>query len=450
MFEFGRDLRRRLSGDSASSFPSDGLTRGDGALLELLDLSLLQAEARAADTAAGRISCRDIPSSRLTAAGVWLELARRSGDAVALRKAAAHAGAALDGFERDGRTALAARARCEQAAAGLLGAELFGDDGLTAAAAITLKAAARQTGVGAALAQALLAGLNGRVALASGAFHDIKTVSAAFETPLFALETAGRRSAQARLAAAAQRLVRADLVSAAAARLKDRTLAVEALADLKLALQRLDATYEPLLWARAQTLKGATLALLGELEADIGLIADGVEALAGAVETVDRDHSPLDWARAQVLLGQALVVMGELSANVRAFDQAVSCFDRANAVLKDQPALALRAVVASQRAGALARCAELTGDIAVLDAAEAAYRGELASGSPEKDPVAWAVCQTNLARLYETRAELTGRDNGQRAAAAMALSAAFDVFAEHGLRSLSDMTLQALERVRSA
>jgi len=278
----------------------------------------------------------------------------------------------------------------------------------------------------------------------------IKAASSAFEAPLAALEASGRRSAQARLAAAEQRLARADLVSAAAARLKDRALAVEALADLKLALQRLDATYEPLLWARAQILKGSTLSLLGELEADIGLIADGVDALAGAVETIDRDHSPLDWARAQAVLGHSLMVMGELSANARAFDQAVSCFDRASGVLKAQPALALRAVVASQRAGALARCAELTGDIAVLDAAEAAYRGELSSCAAEKDPVAWAVCQTNLARLYETRADLTGRDNGQRAAAAMALSAAFDVFAEHGLRSLSDMTLQALERVRSA
>jgi len=332
----------------------------------------------------------------------------------------------------------------------MLGAELFGDDGLTAAAAIALTVAASQTGVGAALAQALLAGLNGRAVLATAGLPEIRTVSAAFETPLAALEAAGRRSAPARLAAAEQRLVRADLVSAAAARLKDRALAVEALADLKLALQRLDATYEPLLWARAQILKGSTLALLGELEADIGLIADGVDALTGAVETVDHDHSPLDWARAQAVLGHALVVMGELSANARAFDQAVSCYDRAGGVLKTQSALALRAVVASQRAGALARCAELTGDIAVLDAAEAAYRGELSSCPADKDPVAWAVCQTNLARLYETRADLTGRDNGQRAAAAMALSAAFDVFAEHGLRSLSDMTLQALERVRSA
>ena len=91
MFEFGRDLRHRLSSDNGLKSRSDGLTRGDGAMLELLDLDLLQNEARAADISAGRIGAKDMPSRCLTAAGVWRELARRSGDAVALRKAAAHA-----------------------------------------------------------------------------------------------------------------------------------------------------------------------------------------------------------------------------------------------------------------------------------------------------------------------------------------------------------------------
>jgi tetratricopeptide (TPR) repeat protein len=450
MFEFGRDLRRRLSGDNVLKSNRDGLTRGDGALLELLDLSLLQDEARAADIAAGRIGAKDVPALRLTAAGVWRELARRSGDAVALRKAAAHAQAALEGFERDGRRADAARARCEQAAAAMLGAELFGDEGLNAAAAVTLKSAAAQIGVGAALAQAMLAGLDGRRVLAGGDADAAIAASAAFAAPLSALDAAGRKSPAARLAAAEQRLVRADILTGCAAKLKDHILAGQALREVRLALQNLDPAYEPLLWARARALNGSILTLTGELDGDMGPIADGVEALADAVEAVGRDHSPLDWARAQAALGLALQIMGDSSGNSRAFDQAVSCFDRANAVLAGQPALALRAVVSSQRAGALARCAELTGDIAVLDAAEAAFRSELSARPAAADPVAWAICQTNLARLYEARAELTGRDNGQRIAAATALAAAFDVFAEHGLRSLSEMTLTALERVRSA
>jgi hypothetical protein len=449
MFEFGRDLRRRLIADKPSVATRDGLTRGDTALLELLDLDLLQAEAKAADVAAGRISVSDEPAARLSASGVWRELARRTGDPVALRRAAAHAQAALEGFEKAHRGADAARARCAQAACGLLGAELFADDGLNAAAAVALKTAAAQSGVGAALARAMLAGVEGRRVLAKGDASDAVAAALAFEAPIAALLAAGRRSSQARLAAAEHRLVRAEMLTGCATRLRDRDLAVEALAQLKTVIQSLDSSYEPLLWARAQGLRGVALAALGEMEGDVGLVADGVEALADALEGIGRDHSPLDWARAQAMLGTGLQIMGEATTSERAYEQAVSCFDRANLVLQKQPALALSAHIAGARAVCLSRCAELTGDLAVLDAAEAAFRAELSNRSAPADPVAWAICQTNLARLYEARADLTGKDNGQRAAAAMALAAALDVFAEEGLRSLSDMTLTALERVRA-
>lgn len=449
MFEFGRDLRRRFVADKPSLAPRDGLTRGDTALLELLDLDLLQAEADAADVAAGRIGVADVAAARLTASGVWREVARRTGDPVALRRAAAHAQAALEGFEKAHRAADAARARCAQAACGLLGAELFADDGLNAAAAIALKAAAAQNGVGAALAQAMLAGIEGRRVLAKGDAAAAVAAALAFEAPIAALLAAGRRSSQARLAAAEHRLVRAEMLAGCATRLHDRDLAVEALAQLKTVIQSLDPSYEPLLWARAQGLRGVALAALGEMEGDVGLVADGVEALADALEGVARDHSPLDWARAQATLGTGLQIMGEASTSERAYEQAVSCFDRANLVLQAQPALSLSAHIAGARAVCLARCAELTGDLAVLDAAEAAFRAELINKNAAADPVAWAICQTNLARLYEARADLTGKDNGQRAAAAMALAAALDVFAEQGLRSLSDMALTALERVRA-
>jgi hypothetical protein len=63
--------------------------------------------------------------------------------------------------------------------------------------------------------------------------------------------------------------------------------------------------------------------------------------------------------------------------------------------------------------------------------------------------VAWAVAQLNLARLYETRADITGRDDGGLAAASVALATAMDVFAEEGMRSLTDLAHQALERLRT-
>ncbi|MBU2135242.1 MAG: hypothetical protein KKA45_03485, partial [Alphaproteobacteria bacterium] len=87
MFEFGRELRRVLS--PAVSPPRDGVAGGDSALLDLLDLDMLRAEGRSADVAAGRVSARDPAARLLEASMVWREVARRSGDAVALRKAAA-------------------------------------------------------------------------------------------------------------------------------------------------------------------------------------------------------------------------------------------------------------------------------------------------------------------------------------------------------------------------
>jgi hypothetical protein len=72
---------------------------------------------------------------------------------------------------------------------------------------------------------------------------------------------------------------------------------------------------------------------------------------------------------------------------------------------------------------------------------------ELAKMSPRRDPVGWALAQLHLARLYEARMGMTGKDHGERAAALMALDAALDVFAEHGLRSLSVLAADAVERM---
>jgi hypothetical protein len=92
--------------------------------------------------------------------------------------------------------------------------------------------------------------------------------------------------------------------------------------------------------------------------------------------------------------------------------------------------------------------AELTGDVAVLDAAETAMKIELSALSPRRDPVGWAVAQLHLARLYEARIDITGREAGERAAALMALDAALDVFGDHGLRSLSVLANDAMDRLR--
>jgi hypothetical protein len=192
------------------------------------------------------------------------------------------------------------------------------------------------------------------------------------------------------------------------------------------------------------------LTLWGEIIGCVDTVSAGATALAAALDHLSRDHSPLDWARAQVALGHALQALGEASAEPRAFEQAVTCYDRANLVLKTLAGSPLRGLAAGARAVCLARQAELTGDLAVLDAAEAAMKIELAAQAPRKDPVGWALAQLHLARLYEARMDITGRRRDRRAAAVTALDAALDVFAEHGLASLSRLAAEALARLQTA
>ncbi len=113
MFEIRRELKRLFVGERTPAL-TDGFTGGDATLLELLDVGLLSQEAKSADVAAGRVSAKDKPQRRLEAAIVWREMARRTGDAVALRKAAAIAESAAAAFEASRRMDGWARARCEQ------------------------------------------------------------------------------------------------------------------------------------------------------------------------------------------------------------------------------------------------------------------------------------------------------------------------------------------------
>ena len=448
MFEFGRELRRLFGADGFNA-PRDGLTGGDASLLELLDLNLLRQEGKAADVAAGRISAKDRAQRRLEAAIIWREVARRSGDAAALRKAAATAEAAADLFDRNRRPDGWARARCEQAFCALLGAELFGDEGLNAAADIAFREAhgAARGGLARPLAEIGMLAVEGRMRLVDGDAQLGRITAARFDTPVAGLKALTRRTRAARLLLVEARLVRVDLLLGWGARLGDRDLLEMALKEAEIAGEGLSVDYEPLSWARAAALRGQALALLGEITGQIEIVIEGVNALAEVLNDLSRDQSPLDWARTQTALAQSLQALGEASTSERAYEQAVTCYDRAQLVLKDVPALALRAFAASNRALCLARSAELTGDLAVLDAAEAAFRIELTNLSAGREPTAWALLQVNLARLYEARLEITGRDRGERAAAAPALSAALDVFSEQGLRSLSLVATEALERL---
>jgi tetratricopeptide (TPR) repeat protein len=450
MFEFGRELRRLFSGARAQ-FPSkDGLTGGDGALLELLDLKMLKAEAKGADVAAGRIGVRDRARRLLEAAIVWRELARRTGNAEARRKAAATAEKAAEAYAGAHRQQGWSRARLEQANCALLGADLFGDSGLEAAAEKAAAEAQRVGGAAGMLAMATLAQIKARRALVSGGAAEARVAARLFNDPIAMLEGAGRRDAHLKLAGADARMIRCDLLVGAGLRLKDEDLIRAALGDLAAAEERLDAAYEPLTLARIAIAKASAKAALGEMTGDLARLARSVSALATALDALGREQSPLDWARGQSSLGRALAQLGEATENETAFAKALSCYDRAGVMLRDEAGLVLRAEVANGRGLALARLAELTGDVKVLDKAEAAFKAELMAGPHRTDPVTWAMLQVQLGQVYVTRLSLTGRDRGERAAAAMAFQAAIDVFGEEGLRSLSAIACEGLERLAAA
>jgi hypothetical protein len=452
MFELGRDLFRWMGGGRAATAPSDGLTSGDPALMQLLDLALLVKDGKGADVAAGRISARDRPQRRLEAALVWREVARRSADPAALRKAAAAAEAAGTGFSAARKPERWARARCEQAWCALLGAELFGDPGLEAAAEASFREArgAFRGGPAAPAADLGLAVILARREMERGDLAEARAAHDRFTAPITALEAFARRGAPERLALAEARLARAEILIAWGARLGSLEILDLARDDAAAAARRLEPAYEPLTLARAETVRGRAMTAIGRVENDLEGLAGAAGAVAAALDQIGRDHSPADWARAQIALGQALESLGEASASGRALDQATACYERAGFALRDFAANGLRAEAAMGRAGCLAKAAELAQDLAMIETAETALRMELASLHAGRDPVGWALCQVQLARLYEARIAIAGADQGRRSAALLALEAAIETLAEEGMQALAEPAVQALTRLRAA
>ncbi|MBW8883047.1 MAG: hypothetical protein JF615_16985, partial [Asticcacaulis sp.] len=163
-------------------------------------------------------------------------------------------------------------------------------------------------------------------------------------------------------------------------------------------------------------------------------------------DQIDYEHSPLDWIEHKQALAMGLQVLAELTLNEDIYAKAMQVYDLA---LKRplQKGLSLRAQLVNNRAACLARHAEVQGDLKTLEAAEGAFKNELRGVKAQDDPVTWAILQTNLARLYVARGDITGFML-ERAEAAYALEAAQEIFNEHGLKSLAATAKAQLERVR--
>ncbi len=415
--------------------------------MQLLPLMALRAEAAASGLAAHRAAKAEAARLFLTHAAVLREIARRTGEIDTLGRAASAVLRARDLAADDRRRS--AQTLIAHAEVLMLGAALFGDREaadvaarrLTEAAALPLDPATH------ARRDALAAVLTARHADAAGDAGG-KAASEALSSAakvLAALAALGKLDDSE-----AHDLVcdHAELSISAGQAAKDRVRLEQAVRMLEDLEPELDPAYRPLTWARVRTLRAQAMAAVGDLAGDAALIADASSLLAEVREDIPMEHSPLDMARANHALGLVLQSLGEACEEEALFDRAGAAFALALTAVEGAPLLPFRSILAHDGAACLARRAERRGDLASLERAEAAFRDALKTRSAAADPLAWAVTQVALARIYEAEADLRG-DTGERADAAFALASALDVFAEKGLRSLSDVALTALERVKA-
>ena len=443
MFEFGRELRR--------IFRNQGRVDTDPSLYELLNLKLLITQGRALDIEGGRVSTKYRFGPYIEAAQVWREYARRTGDPAAVRRAAN----AAENAGKEARSALeGAQAVLEQALTCILSVDLFETWELMASAEKLLAEGRVVAADDEALrvrfnrAEAMLAA---RLALRQGIADDLEPALLAMSHIDRAIERADQQvrkthSARDKIDAAQARFERGDLLMLVGLDRSDASLMAAVIKDFQALRARLDAAYEPVTHARVILRLGQAHIWKGQIEGRPEVISEGIALLTKDDEPVDYEHSPLDWVEHRHALAMGLQALAELTMNQEIYDKAMAVYDQALKRPLQKP-LRLRAQIVNNRAGCLARHAELKGDLKALDVAEMAFKDELRGVRANDDPVSWAILQTNLARLYVARGDITGFMM-ERAEAAYALEAAHDIFVEHGMKTLGRSAMEYLDRVR--
>ncbi len=443
MFEFGRELRR--------IFRNQGRVDTDPSLYELLNLKLLITQGRALDIEGGRVSTKYRFGPYIEAAQVWREYARRTGDPAAVRRAAN----AAENAGKEARTALeGAQAVLEQALTCILGVDLFETWELMASAEKLLAEGRIVAADDEALrvrynrVEAMLAA---RLALRQGIADDLEPALLAMSHIDRAIERADAQvrkthSARDKIDAAQARFERGDLLMLVGLDRSDVSLMAAVIKDFQALRSRLDAAYEPVTHARVTLRLGQAHIWKGQIEGRPEVISEGIALLTKDDEPVDYEHSPLDWVEHRHALAMGLQALAELTLNQEIYDKAMAVYDQALKRPLQKP-LRLRAQIVNNRAGCLARHAELKGDLKALDVAELTFKDELRGVRANDDPVSWAILQTNLARLYVARGDITGFMM-ERAEAAYALEAAHDIFVEHGMKTLGRSAMEYLDRVR--
>ncbi|MFT4089250.1 MAG: hypothetical protein QM645_00865 [Asticcacaulis sp.] len=452
MFEFGRELRRILGqnvlGLSARSDP-------DTSLYELMNLEMLIAQGHSLDAEISRVSNRNTLELCLESALIWREYARRTGDALAVRKATTAAekagSAAISGMD-------AARAARVQADICLLSYDLFETADLLGSAESLLaqaRAAVDPNHHHALDAAFTLteARLIARLALRKGMGSDLDPaleamahIDRAVEKYDHLVRISG--ATRDKIEAANARIERCDLLALVGIDRQDSRLLKAVIKELEALKVRFDPQFEPLTSARITQRLALVQAHLGQIDGAPALVAEALSVLGLKTDLLPYEHSPMDWLTHKQTMATSLQVLAELSGEDRLSDQALSLYDLALSKPL-QKGLSLRAELTNNRAACVTRRAELKGDLMALDAAETAFKTELQITNPNEDPVGWAILQANLGRLYVSRSDLTGFMPG-RTEITYALEAARDIFEEFGLKSLLGLTDHNLMRIRQA
>lgn len=445
MFEFGREIRK--------IFKSQGRLEVDSSLYELLNLKLLIAQGRELDIEAGRVGTKQRFLPYIEASEIWCEYARRTGDPVALKRAAT----AAENAGKEAKTVVeAATAALIQAETCLMTLDLYNTGDLMKSAEKLIDECRPAIHSDVALKirfHQVEAKFMARKAMREGIDDDLDLALEAMARIDRAVEAADARAKESlsvrhKLDAAKIRFERADLLMMVAEDRGEIAIFDAVIKEFEALRARLDYASEPVTFGRVLLRLAHAYVQKGVAEGRTEIISEGIKILSLDEANADFEHAPLDYVAHKSELGHALFALAQLSASAEAYDQALKLFDLGLTKLTHK-GLFVRHALFAARLTLMVTKAELDGDMAILSVVEAQLKDDLRGLKPEAEPLLWAILQAHLARLYIVRGDLTGlmRDRNE---ALYALSAAHDLFEEHGQMVMMRHARDLLMRVQTA